>query len=74
MQYKIKSVKSPTFFLYEGDVYYNQDDIKSGQVKFVETGTLKKEFFNDFIENSLNDEKEVYIYSMDDKFVRCCAI
>jgi hypothetical protein len=74
MKSKIKSVNSPKFFLCEGEVYYNQDDIKSGQVKFVETGTLKKEFFNDFIENSINDEKEVYIYSMDDVFVRCCAI
>ncbi len=74
MKSKIKSVNSPKFILCEGKVYYNQDDIKSGQVKSVETGTLKKESFNDFIENSLNDEKEVYIYSMDDDFVRCCAI
>ena len=71
---KIKSVNSPKFFLCDGIIFYSQDDIKSGQVKLIETGTLKKEHFNNFIEKSLTENKDVYIYSMDEEFVRCCAI
>ena len=33
MENKIKSVNSPKFFLCDGIIFYNQDDIKSGQVK-----------------------------------------
>jgi hypothetical protein len=74
MKTKIKSVNSPTFFLYKGEVYYEQVTNNSGQVDFVRTGTLDKKFFNEFLENSSIDKKDIYIYSMDDKFVRCCAI
>jgi hypothetical protein len=70
---KIRSLKQPSFFLNEeGKIYYNIEDIKNGQVKKVETGIIRKEFFDVFIENSL--DKDVYIYSIDDDFVRCCAI
>lgn len=74
MKSKIRSVNSPQFYLSEGDVYYNLDDLKNNLAKFVKVGTLKKEFFNNFVEKSLNDGKEIFIYSMDDAFVRCCAI
>jgi hypothetical protein len=48
MKSKIKLVNSPTFFLYKGEVYYEQVADNSGQVDFVRTVTLYKKLFNDF--------------------------
>ena len=75
---KIKMLKHPDFILSEdGKVYYSYDEVidKNTKVKYVKSGTVKKDDFDNFMKNYINEGKEIlYIYSIDNEYVRCAVI
>ena len=73
---KIKLVNAPIFHQDGKNVIYNLDEIKDKKtnIRIIQTGTLIKDGFDVFLKNSLKEGKQVCIYTIDDKFVRCAAI
>ena len=75
---KIKMLKHSDFILSEdGKVYYSYDEVidKSTKVKYVKSGTVKKDDFDNFLKIYTNEGKEtIYIYSIDNEYVRCAVI
>lgn len=72
----IKLIKSPSFYYDGQNIFYNLEDIKdkNSLVTKISTGIIKKEYFDDFVENSLKEDKQIYIYTIDEENVKCCAI